>query len=1148
MRLDNYNASFEAYEPFEPLAREENPSSSHSGAETATPEQPVIDEQPSPLLSEMARNPPPVTLAPMPPAPPVELRRLPILEERRAQLLRERQERFEFDSESDGGLPRDPAPAQGEAPIVEVASPTPAPVNDAPAPIPVAAPAPAPVAESAVVAPPSVQAPPPPAPGVTPPAAPANAVSIPLPLGPVVSPDWLNQREGALKTLRADFEGAREAARNTPPADVATAGAGWVPAMAHGQGEMPNGAVWVPDAAATAAAAIPAWSWMAREGVGNTPADTGQWLVFNDGAYEQDYRGRLDAQAAHGASAPLATLAQLYGTPGQNVLASHPELWTLATQDHELNAGAPPLPGIAMGDALMLGQLDLYLADAFVTQLRTQLGGTPAAPTGPLAQRQQQLYGAERCAQLTQLSQAMAAVRREHAAALQEARNSGGVGWVDVPMQLGVDQETGQPIGIYATVGEGEIQRDANGMPVLATQRVFDEALFTNDWLAQGEQNGGLAQQAFAQFYGQAHGQIVLQQDQSESAGPPRWVSQASLDNAHVSLAPDGVYDTDLITLDLNHAPRLNDDRGVGFDPQLGWVTPRDNIHEHRGLFEQVMPIALVAFVGWATGGAALAANWGTIGAAAAAGAASSFAGGVINGNLSLKGVLIGAASGALTAGLTPKLTGVLQQTGMGAAAGVAARMTVQGGIQALLGGKFKDGAIAGFASGLAELTSDNIRANIKQAVEAGTMSASEALAARTFNTMLSSAIRAAGSPGDPAQAFAQDWLGALMQDNLPAPVAATPPAPAPAASTAEDDGGVQTFPVPAPPPSTAVPLPPDEVNPGEQPGMMTGDPTVTAAWDALSPEEQLARIDAARQQVEHEVRLQELADGTVGGDYEPVQVAGPGGARLVETIKPVINGGWDAALSMGLDPLGIATELSETRSAMAEMDRSVQRGRVEGLREQLRGAGMTQQPADAYYVSAGGGGIDYGATIENLQRAYNDFLQDKRMTETYGQNWREIRVGRSQMTMPELEKKVLDVQQQAANRAYEDGVKLAAKGELDLSKGWALAVGTYVDVQVRDSLDQFGKYEQLSSGIGSTLYSVNRQIRGNGWIGVPDLLLGKNLYSDTTIARKNGTTDQLQRWQGIRPGDVLIVRPDQLGGSYLVLRSSITPKPPKKP
>jgi len=190
----------------------------------------------------------------------------------------------------------------------------------------------------------------------------------------------------------------------------------------------------------------------------------------------------------------------------------------------------------------------------------------------------------------------------------------------------------------------------------------------------------------------------------------------------------------------------------------------------------------MVAFVSWATAGAATAAGWGAVGSAAAAGAAASFAGGVINGNLSLKGVLIGAVTGALTAGLTPQLSGVLQNAGMGAAAGVAARMTVQGGIQVLLGGKFKDGAIAGFASGLAELTGENIKTRIDEAVKAGTMTAAEAFAARSFNTVLGSAIRAAGSPGDPAHAFAQDWLGSLLQQS-----GATPP---PVVQTAFDDEG----------------------------------------------------------------------------------------------------------------------------------------------------------------------------------------------------------------------------------------------------------------------------------------------------------------------------------------------------------------------
>lgn len=784
MRLDNYSAApFEALEPieaFEPVHRDADVASQGAPV-TPAPEPVPAEEAPSQLLSEMARQPPAFVLLPDP-GPRRRLARLDdgdrwALGQRERQGRFERFEPFERESSGDGALP-------GDMPPAPVAPPASAP---APAPVEAAAPAAAPAAE----------------PAATPP---ATAATIALPLGPAVSPGWLNQREAALKGLRAEFEAAREAARHAPPADVANAaGGGWVPAPTDHDGNPINGAVFVPDAAAAAAAPESMPAWMLREGVG-AATPQGQWLSFDDGAYEQAYRERLAARPE--ASAPLTQLAALYGQPVQQLLGVQPGLWTLATHDHAINAGAPPQPGVAMGDAAGLGQLDLYLADPFITQLREQLGGTPAAPASGLALEQQRLYGSERVAALTQLSQAMTAVRQTHAAAMQAARDGGGAGWIEVPMQFGTDPETGWPTGVYETVSHGdsaEILRDANGAPVLAKQRVFDEALFTNAWLAEGASSGGLAQEAFARFYGQAHSHIALQQDNSESGGPPRWVSQPGLDNPHVGLGDSGVLDGDLIALELNHAPRLNNDAAIGFDPQLGWVTSRDNLYEHRSWLDKAVPIAMVAFVSWATAGAASAAGWGAIGSAAAAGAAASFAGGVINGNLSLKGVLIGAVSGALTAGLTPGLTNTLKDAGLGAAAGVAARMTVQGGIQALLGGKFKDGAIAGFASGLADLTNANIKASIDQAVAAGTMSTAEAFAARSFNTVLSSAIRAAASPDDPAHAFASAWLDGLMRDNLPAVQA---PAPVPA-----DGDEVQTFPVPAPPPAVVTPLPAEPVD-----------------------------------------------------------------------------------------------------------------------------------------------------------------------------------------------------------------------------------------------------------------------------------------------------------------------------------------------
>jgi hypothetical protein len=1009
-------------------------------------------------------------------------------------------------------------------------------------------------------------------------------------LGPAVSPDWLNQREAALNGVRAEFEAAREAARRAPPADVASAaGSGWVPAPTDHDGNPINGAVFVPDAAAAAAAPEFVPAWVLREG-GGAPAPQGQWLSFDDGAYEQAYRERLAARPE--ASAPLTQLAALYGQPVQQLLGAQPGLWALATQDHAINAGAPPQPGVAMGDAAGLGQLDLYLADPFITQLREQLGGTPAAPTSGLALEQQRLYGAERAAELTQLSQAMTAVRQAHAAAMQAARDGGGIGWVDVPMQFGTDPETGWPTGVYATISDGEnaeILRDAQGVPVLATQRVFDEALFTNAWLAEGASSGGLAQEAFARFYGQAHSHIALQQDNSESGGPPRWVSQPGLDNPHVSLGDSGVLNGDLIALDLNHAPRLNNDAAVGFDPQLGWVTSSENIYEHRSWLDKAMPIVMVAFVSWATAGAATAAGWGAIGSAAAAGAAASFAGGVINGNLSLKGVLIGAVSGALTAGLTPGLTNTLKDAGLGAAAGVAARMTVQGGIQALLGGKFKDGAIAGFASGLAELTNANIGENIRKAVDAGTLSAAEALTARTFNTMLSSAIRAAGSPGDPAHAFAQEWLATVMQEHLPAP------------AVQPDPDGVQTFPVPDPGDVETGPLPaagpifdddgnlmPGAVDPGapvvDQAGQIyegllaqgltqeeaadmaadylaqhaaapQPDAAAQAAWAQLTPAQREARMQDVEREIEFQLRSREINDAAIQDPADLAVNTGGGGTRGPARgglgsggFEMVRNGDWDAKLNLASDPFGLMGEMANLQGDLAKLQRIQIEGRIQTMREGMAALGVKGLPQD--YVLGLDGGRDYQSTVERLQGAYENHVRDQRLRAAWGDDYANLRIGRSQMTVVDFEKKVLDLQQRATDAAYKEAVAKIASGELPLKNNdFALTAGAYVDTQVRAQLRFMGRAEGLPDSSSSVLWAVNRRITDGQQIGIPDNRLGSNIYADTSLTRKQPGSEQLQRWNDIRSGTFLIVRPTELGGSYAIPKVLIPdPKlPPRK-
>jgi hypothetical protein len=143
-------------------------------------------------------------------------------------------------------------------------------------------------------------------------------------------------------------------------------------------------------------------------------------------------------------------------------------------------------------------------------------------------------------------------------------------------------------------------------------------------------------------------------------------------------------------------------------------------------------------------------------------GAATSLASGLLNDNLSLKGVLRGALAGALTAGLMQGVNtafGVTASNPFSTLGGIAARTTVQGAVQALMGGKFADGALAGLASGLAEAASANMLGGINEAIANGSMSAGSAVAARTFARVIGSAIRAAASPGDPGQAFASAFL-----------------------------------------------------------------------------------------------------------------------------------------------------------------------------------------------------------------------------------------------------------------------------------------------------------------------------------------------------------------------------------------------------
>ena len=573
---------------------------------------------------------------------------------------------------------------------------------------------------------------------------------------PPVTADWLAARETAFTAVRSDYEAQRAQAQAQ-----AGSGPGWVDAVMFtdesGHSVSASGAptVFIADAGAVQQIIGYDESGPVYGGL------AGRYVEFSEDAFAAHYRAQ--------GGAPLQTLAGLYDTDAATLLASHPEIWGIATNDHAINAGPAPA-GRAMGDPGQLAMLDLYMADPQVAELIQRYGGSVAPATSGIALEQVRVHGQARYEQMTRLSNAMQAVRDDYSGAMQQAMAQGGPGWVEQPRLVSITDES----GVVRT--EAMVSRDESGVATPITERYFDPDRFTA-WYTQ---QSGVANQAFASFYGQSH----TQWGTDESGA--RVTSSIGFDNPSWQLGGAGgpMSHTELVSLDPNHAPRLNNDGAVGFDFDAGWATHHSNIHQKRDWFETVVQVVIVAAAAWVTGGAAAGAGWGVVGSAAAAGAAGSFVSGAMNGDLSLKNVLRGALSGALTAGLVGPVGSAL---GGGAVGGVVARMTVQGGIQALLGGKFEDGAIAGLASGLAEVTGAHMNQSIDDAVKAGTMSAGEAIAARSMARVFSSAVRTLGSPGDPQYAFASDLVGSVVNGGLDS----TRPAPGPAfAGTAFDDEG----------------------------------------------------------------------------------------------------------------------------------------------------------------------------------------------------------------------------------------------------------------------------------------------------------------------------------------------------------------------
>ena len=233
--------------------------------------------------------------------------------------------------------------------------------------------------------------------------------------------------------------------------------------------------------------------------------------------------------------------------------------------------------------------------------------------------------------------------------------------------------------------------------------------------------------------------------------------------------------------LDPSRITKLIDKEFVWFDPQRGFCTDADNLKQ-SGIDKAFPYIFAAAMTAMSFGaGSTLAA---TVSSAAGGGTTGAMAVGATgafisnaslqlaaNGKINFGQLLRSTLAGGATAGLLD-VTG-LNSVPEGATLGqrlmnYTGRATLQGAIQSVMGGKFRDGFVNSMMGSVAAEVSQQLNSHIAQLEGNGSLSASEASAMRLLSRATGSALRIAGS-ADPAAGFASDFLGGLMHDGLAA-------------------------------------------------------------------------------------------------------------------------------------------------------------------------------------------------------------------------------------------------------------------------------------------------------------------------------------------------------------------------------------------
>ena len=776
------------------------------------------------------------------------------------------------------------------------------------------------------------------------------------------------------------------------------------------------------------------------------------------------------------------------------------QLTAAALAAAEVAASAPVAPAATKADPTEIAALELLLADPANQELIQQFGGElkPLPTWTSVGKGIEARYGADLGGRLYQLQLAQRAVEGEFLQAMDQALKDGPPSpWSSASQKEGdaANERPGWTYGLSPGIADEHWH--------------FDPGAFARQYV-QGDTP---AQRAFVSLHGTDPVQFIPASN-SEAGDSNRWeVAGITL---RLGLTPDAVVAKDgwapsrLLRgehhLDPDRITKLNNKEFVWFDPVHGFSTDSKNL---RGswidrAFPQLMGVAF-GVMGAAAAGK-LVASAGAVAQSAAMGAAGSALNQFVStGRVSFKQVLSSALAGGLTAGVAriPGLSEHLNgaQTAAGRLMQATGRATIQGAIQAVVGGDFKGGFINTLMASAAGEISAHIDAQISQMPG---LSAAERSSLRLLGNATGSALRAVANPGDPLAGLAGDFLGQVMGDVVQQELNR-----APAADPLGD--------------------------------FIAGN------------DERRARLAEIDRQIEWELQADEARAASLPDDDMFIDAGGParGGVRNPQPVVMVRNGNWDSALNVASDPLGLLAEMQGLQADLGRLDRINAENHLNSMRERMREAGMTDVPTSnrQAWIAGGASVPDYASTLSDLQNRYEDFRRDLRLRESWGDDYRNIRIGRNQMTVLEFERTMLNAQQRAIDAAFDEGRELIARGKIPVERGYAQTLGVFIDDRVRDALRVTANAIGVSESQDSTRLAVNRRISNitDNLYGLPDLRLGANIYSDTTLASKDPNTRQVRIWDYINRGHYLILRPSGWGGPYALPRDQVMPYNPNR-